>query len=609
MNLCYLDNAEVVVLFPYDAELIASIKDTIPQGNRRYDKGKQAWVVMIRKYGSINEQAIKALEEFLKAHDFKQHISVRNYLSDLREKIAEEDEKKKEIYQESKADDSIVEVEGLGGELRPFQKAGVSYLAKRGRAMLGDEMGLGKTIQAIAAVVHSRAYPSLILCPVSLQLNWIREIEKWAVGKRVSGEAEKDADFLVIPYSQLPKHEQLLKKGTKWASLICDESHYLKNRKAQRTKAVRSISKGIPSIYLLTGTPILNRPSEFITQLQILERLNELGGWKHFTERYCDAKQERFGLNINGATNLEELNKKLRNTCYIRRFKTDVLKELPDKQRTLIEVKITNRREYETARKGVRQELVLLKKKSRERTQEVMSEVEEFTAKKIKERWGDLFPNDKIPKYNDKRKLKRGIEARMQRRETMVENSEGVLLVNRLKILAMQGKLDSAEEWIEDFLESGEKLVVFCEHIEAQHKLFDKFKKKGCAILSSMDTADRQASVDRFQTDDKCRVIICSLGAGGVGFTMTAASNVLFVEMGWTPAMHDQAEDRTHRIGQENAVTAYYLIGTDTIDKDIYNLLETKRKVVSAASDGMEVEQGSMVRDLLDKLAGLDDGV
>ena len=109
--------------------------------------------------------------------------------------------------------------------------------------------------------------------------------------------------------------------------------------------------------------------------------------------------------------------------------------------------------------------------------------------------------------------------------------------------------------------------------------------------------------MDRFQNDQKVRAIVCSLGAGGVGFTMTAARSVLFIEQGWTPAVHDQAEDRTHRIGQKNAVTAYYMIGKDTIDGDIYELIERKREIVSAASDGAEGTSQSVMRDLIDKLA------
>lgn len=602
MNLCYLENNELVVSFPYDAELISVIKE-LPQPNRRYDGDKKAWVVSLVKYGKINAVVLCDFEKILKENGFKLHVAVRNYLTDLRDKLDTQKQDDGQSIEDSIAGDSTLVVEGLGGELRPFQRAGVSYMADKRRVLLGDEMGLGKTVQAIAAICHTNAFPCLVICPVSLQLNWIREAEKWALGKRVTGDVQEDADFVVVPYSQVVKHEQLLKKGTRWASVICDESHYVKNAKAQRTKTVRNIAKGIPDVYLLSGTPILNRPAEFITQLQILDRLNEIGGWKHFTDRYCDAKQEKFGLNINGASNLTELNGRLRASCYIRRFKKDVLKELPDKQRSVIEVPISNRREYETTRKEVRVELSNLKEKSRQFTEDVLKEVVGATAGEIKERWADIFPNDPVPRYGEVAKLKRLLQARLLRRESFIENSEGILLLNRLKIRSMQGKLKAAIEWIEHFLESGEKLVIFCDHVEAQGKIYEKFAKQSTAIMACMDGEQRQRSVDRFQDNDDVRAIVCSLGAGGVGFTMTAARSVLFIEQGWTPAVHDQAEDRTHRIGQKNAVTAYYLLGKDTIDGDIYNLIERKREIVSAASDGADGVSVSVVRDLIDKLA------
>ena len=605
MRLCTLEDGVLLATFDYDAEAIAAIKE-LPKEYRSYDPEKRCWTMRVQKYGKVSDLALKAVEDFLKKWDFKIQIGARNYLSSMSDKLEGQSQEEAIALKESTAGDSSIEVSGLGGELRPFQRAGVSYMSTRKRVLLGDEMGLGKTVQAIATIVHTKAYPCLIICPVSLQLNWIREAKKWALNKTVTDDPEQSADFVVVPYSRVVKHEDLLKKATKWQSMVCDESHYLKNGKAQRTKAIRSIAKKINDIYLLSGTPITNRPAEFITQLQILRRLDELGGWGHFTARYCDAKQERFGLNIAGASNLIELNERLRRTCYIRRFKSDVLKELPQKQRSVVEIQITNRRDYETARKGVRKKLVELRTESRLFTENVLADTMHKDMSDIKQTWAEIFPNYAIPEHTDKARLKREFNARLTRREMQIENSEGILLLNSLKQKTMAGKLKAAKEWIEDFIESGEKLVVFCDHIKAQHTVYEAFEKQAVAIFSSMDTEERQASVDRFQKDDSCRLIVCSLGAGGVGFTMTAASNVLFVEMGWTPAIHDQAEDRTHRIGQKNAVTAYYMIGKDTIDQDIYDLIQQKRKIVSAAADGAKVEASATMRDILEGLVNLD---
>ena len=284
-------------------------------------------------------------------------------------------------------------------------------------------------------------------------------------------------------------------------------------------------------------------------------------------------------------------------------MKKDVLKELPNKQRSIVEVKINNRRDYETTRKNVRHELESLREKGKLFTEEVSRDLHGLDCDEIKDKWKELFPNDKPLKDGARSTLLRMFDSRLSQREAFIENAEAVLLINRLKMTSMKGKLASAVEWIEDFLDSGEKLVVFCEHIEAQKMLYAKFSKVASSIMSHMDAEERQANVDRFQEDEKTRLIVCSLGAGGVGFTMTASRSVLFFEQGWTPAIHDQAEDRTHRIGQENAVTAYYMLGKDTIDEDIYSLIETKRAIVSAASDGAVAGGSSVISDLIDRLA------
>jgi SNF2 family DNA or RNA helicase len=605
-NLCFLQNTEFVLAFNYNVDLIEQVKK-LPQGYRRYDPTKRCWIVSVKKYGKVNELALDQLEKFLNDGEFKLHINVRNYLSTIYESLSTQKKEDEESFVDSLAGDSDIEVEGLGGDLRPFQKAGVSYMTAKKRVILGDEMGLGKTIQAIAAVTHNKSFPCLIICPVSLKLNWLREAKKWAVGKTVTDNPEEYADITVVPYSQVVKHEQLISKSTAWSSLVCDESHYIKNAKAQRTKSIKKIAKNIPEIYLLSGTPIVNRPAEFITQLQIINRLNELGGWKHFTERYCDAKKERFGLNINGASNLPELNERLRKLCYIRRFKKDVLKELPNKQRSIVEVEITNRKEYETSRKSVRKDLEILREKANQYSKDVLEKLGEINLEnntdEVFDFWQETFPKAKKLQTTNPKKIENIFRAKLTEREAFIENSEAVLLINKLKIKSMQGKLKAATEWITDFLDSGEKLVVFCDHIEAQEAIYTKFQKQGVAIMSHMEAEERQANVDKFQKNPKIKIIVCSLGAGGVGFTMTASRSVLFFEQGWTPAIHDQAEDRTHRIGQKNAVTAYYMLGKDTIDEDIYKLIEKKREIVSAASDGIVTSETPLIRDLIDKLA------
>jgi len=132
--------------------------------------------------------------------------------------------------------------------------------------------------------------------------------------------------------------------------------------------------------------------------------------------------------------------------------------------------------------------------------------------------------------------------------------------------------------------------------------LLEAFPGAACAT-GRLDADHRAEEVARFQTDDACRLIICSLDAAGVGLTMTAASNVAFVELGWTPAAHDQAEDRVHRIGQDDAVTAWYLLAADTIDEQIAAVIDRKRELVRAATDGAPAGQGAVLDEVLSWLS------
>ena len=161
--------------------------------------------------------------------------------------------------------------------------------------------------------------------------------------------------------------------------------------------------------------------------------------------------------------------------------------------------------------------------------------------------------------------------------------------------------MDAVEEWIDSFLESCDrKLVVFAHNVDVVDHLATKY---GGLRVSGRDSLEqRQHAVDSFQTDTTSRVIVLNLQAGGVGITLTAGSDVVFVQMGWTPGEHDQAEDRCHRIGQINHVQAWYLLASNTIDEDIYHLVNSKRAIVDAVTEGDEIEQQSLIKDLMKRL-------
>ena len=433
----------------------------------------------------------------------------------------------------SKAEDAELEIEGLGGELMPFQRAGVVYALERRRVFLADEQGLGKTIQALATVQADLAYPAVVVCPASLKLNWLREIKTWLPGRQaiaLSGRTSQGlegADIVVLNYEIAAAHLGALAQISPRA-LILDESHYVKNPLAVRTKAVLELveSLGPDALRLaLTGTPVVNRPAELAPQLRALDRLGEYGTMSSFRRGYASAGSRR------------KLHSRLRSSCFLRRRKEDVLTQLPAKRRAVVPVPTSNAAEYKRAER-------------------------DFI------RW-----------------LAEQVDSSGAGRLAHDARAEALVKMTALRRLAARGKLDAALSWIDDFSQSGEKLVVFAHHREIQRAVIERFAD--CARIIGEDSMDeREANVRRFQDEDGPALCVCSLQVASHGFTLTAAANVAFLELDWTPAKHDQAEDRVHRIGQAESVTAWYLLATETIDERIATLLAEKRDVVDSVTDG-----------------------
>ena len=239
-----------------------------------------------------------------------------------------------------------------GLEFRPFQRAGIEYSLYRQNTLIADEMGLGKTIQAIGFCNVVRPQSILILCPASLKLNWIREWNKWTT-TGIQATLTRSACW-VLNYDVLQKNHAHT-KNVLWDVLIIDEAHYLKNPKANRTREVfggysfTKVVKGCKSrlprvrpikarrVLALTGTPIENKPIEFFPLLNYLDPQTFDDGVK-FGIRYCAGRRSFDGWDFTGASNLVELQEKVRSTVMIRRLKAQVLKELPAKVRQVIEV-------------------------------------------------------------------------------------------------------------------------------------------------------------------------------------------------------------------------------------------------------------------------------
>lgn len=547
-----VDGNNFIVSFTYDPTLVEAVKK-LPA--RKYDKANKRWIVP-----NIAEN-VEALSSLIQGFAFE--IDEDVYLA--LDKAIEEYEANLEASTASEAD---LEVPGLALDLYPFQKAGVAYAVKNERVFIADEMGLGKTVQAIATIQKLNAYPAIIVCPASLKFNWEKEWNTWLPEKEVAvwnGKGDP-AEVVIINYDMLPKRLEDLSSINAQA-IVFDESHYIKNKKAKRTVASRILAKKIKYRLLLTGTPIVNRPIELVSQLDIMGRLNEFGGFWKFAERYCGAHYTRFGLDLSGAMNLDELNERLRGKCFIRREKKEVLKELPDKRKVTVPVDIDNRKDYD----NYEQEFIAWVQKRKEEAPQ-----NEKIMKQLKAEGFNLSPE------------KKELIAKMIA-ERNAEKAEHLFRIETLKQKAAKGKMKQAKEWISDFIESGEKLVVFATHKEIVNEVANEFKCH--KIMGETPAIERQKIVEDFQNNPDTKLVVLNIKAGGVGITLTASSNVLFLEYPWTPADLEQAIDRTHRIGQKDSVTAWFLVGKDTIDEEILDMLGIKQSIVSKTVSGEKREK------------------
>lgn len=449
-----------------------------------------------------------------------------------------------------KAQDTF-EIPGIKGEPMPYQRAGVRFLEMAGgRGILADQMGLGKTLQSLGYLqLHPELRPALIVVPASLKINWAREINKWLSTEEtveiLSGtrpDALPPASIWIINYDILPHWQPLLAQAG-IEVMIADEAHYLKSgNRTKRGKAVfghgrqsariPGLGETIERVILLTGTPLLNRPKELFPLLNLIAP-DAWPNFFRFAMRYCDAYRGRFGWDFSGASNLDELHEVTR-PYIMRRTKDQVLRELPAKRRATVEIELT--------RKGRR------------------------------------AYDEKLAQARER------ISAAREAGEPI--GAEHLTMIEHTKQAAVAGKMDQAKKWITDFLETGEKLIVFVTHKFVAAELMEEFGETAVKVTGDDAQADRQTAVDRFQNEDAVRLFVGNIKAAGVGLTLTAASNVAFLEFGWTPGEMEQAEDRAHRIGQEDAVTCWYLAAHNTIDMQIIDLLEEKRQVVDVVTDG-----------------------
>lgn len=472
------------------------------------------------------------------------------------------------------------------GDLRDYQAKGVARGLELKRFINGDEQRLGKTLQTIVTLMIAKeikkedVFPCLIICPSSLKLNWQTEWEMW-VGKKAMilddkvkttyhrfYELNMNDVFIVNPQSlkkffvdYMPPKGQL--KSSKdivmnerikmFKSIVIDESHRFKDPTAQQTKIALQLAKGKEWIILLSGTPVKNKPVDLFAQLAIMGRLNDFGGPKGFKPRYCEGG--------NGSSNLKELNWKLNTHCFFRRERAEVLANLPPKQRQTILCSITTREEYNKAQN-------------------------EFV------RW---MEEQGCSDAEIARKLRGEIMVKMQ----------------ALKKISALGKLNEVKEYIQDTIDNGEKIVIFC----VLHAIVDELKNHfphALSITGRENDHEKEAAKTKFQACAKCgtkfehhqgqdhdyvmngfNLMICNIQAAGVGHNFSAAHETGFVEYPWTAADCFQCEDRVFDAKKNNHITCTYFLGHKTIDEQNFELIKAKAgtsNAITGSTDEMATE-------------------
>lgn len=489
--------------------------------------------------------------------------------------------KTKEVVQKSRATSAdIVLPVPQGLDYLPFQKAGIRFACDvvkdtRKGILIGDEMGLGKTIQALGFInANPEISAALVICPATLRLNWLREAKKWLTRKFEYWVSEKtegipdDATFAIVNYdkARTPKvWESLMARN--WDVMICDEAHQLKSLESQRTVRVLGAFKtkktegtdGLihrsRSFLALSGTPMVNRPAELFPLLHAIDPDSFKSKWT-FYKNYCGLGWDGYSWNYKGASNLGELNTKLRGEGYmIRRLKNEVLTELPPKRRQVVVLPANG------SAKVVEEE--------RRQLDAFQDELEKLRAEA-----------DLALAAGDTGAYEESVEKLTYKTKTAFAE------IARIRHDVAVAKAPAVIDHVNGMLEEGVgKVVVFLHHHDVCRLFEEAWGSQAVTLTGETPMDQRQEVVDQFQNNPEVKIFLASIVAAGVGITLTASSNVVFAELDWVPGNISQAEDRCHRIGQQNSVFVQHLVYDKSLDAKMAKILVAKQEVADRALD------------------------
>ncbi|MCX7909972.1 MAG: DEAD/DEAH box helicase [Endomicrobia bacterium] len=410
--------------------------------------------------------------------------------------------------------------------LREYQRAGIYYIywrlvnakdSKKG-VLVADEQGLGKTVEIICTINLLQPKKILIICPLTLKINWLEELEKWLT---VDYNIYLFKNDVFIPYVNKQTNKEIkiihydaisrekFQFNENFDLLVVDEAHFIKNKKSKRTKFIKKINADY-RIYA-TGTPLVNNPLELHTIISDLT--TRFKDWFYFRNRYCIGYQDKFGWHFIEAKNTHELSYLMRATVMLRRRKNDVLTELPSKiiQTIRIDSEFSDAEQLEDM---------------------------------IKMKYQDFFTNF-----------------------TSLRHKIG------------KEKINHVVEFVQSlFEEEDKKTIIFSHHRDVSEEIYKKLKHfEPLLLIGGLKEEEKNNILNLFKNNNKHKILITNVKIAGVGLNLTEAKRIVFAELPLTYSDIEQAEDRIHRIGQDSVVNIYYLIFQNSqIENTICNILENK---------------------------------
>lgn len=475
-----------------------------------------------------------------------------------------------------------------GRHFRSFQLAGIQYALDRSDTLIADPCGVGKTVQAIGVANASTPQRVLLVVPASLKYKWAREWQDWCVHrlsvgfvevktrqqnkKKITENIWPDTDVVIINPELLPRHLDKI-HDTHWDILVVDEAHSLGSPTSQRTRNILGGSEGrgkkkkvwypIPASQrlFLTATPMDITPIKLWPLVQACDPTGLGKDYYAFAKKYCGAYKAPFGFVTNGATNLEELNRRLRASFMIRRDKLEVMKDLPSKSRMLVElpddgITAAIKKERNAIASALEQfEGVAGAKPAEEYSDEVVKEMIRLEGSWL-DQVGQLSPAEQVA-------------------------FEEISIVRRM---LAEAKVKMVVDYVRRLRESESKVVVMGFHTALLEQVAAAFDDS-VLIIGSTAAKTRDDRVQAFQNDPSVGLAVGNFLAAGVGIDLFAASHLVMAEASWVSWQCEQAEDRVWRMGQDRPCMVHYLVVRGSLEARIVERFVDGELVAQSALD------------------------